>query len=244
MRPEAQGDHARRVGLQGQVDEVEPLPLAVEHLQVADVVVGRAAWPSLSAWASLTQAWSCCRRCSASRIEVSSRSSRWRSAGPSVFGERPAPGRARRRGCSGRSGCARTSRATSSGVPSMNSCLKTCGGPLLGRHLHALAVPRQVAAAQRQGGEPRLAAEARRDFLVERDGVADVAEADALGRHAGEQGDLGVVSAGVAAVRHAGEHREVARGGPAAASGSASARSPCRPSRGRSTARAARAAGR
>ncbi len=29
--PEPQGDHARRIGLQGQVHQVEPLPFAVQH---------------------------------------------------------------------------------------------------------------------------------------------------------------------------------------------------------------------
>ena len=67
------------------------------------------------------------------------------------------------------------------------------------------------AAAQRQGGESRLAAQASGDFLVERDRVADVAEPHALGRHAREQGDLGVVAARVSEVRQAREYREVSR---------------------------------
>ncbi len=87
--------------------------------------------------------------------------------------------------------------------------LEDLRGPLLGRHLHALAIPRQRAAAERQIGEARLAAQARGDFLVERDRVANVVEPHALGRHAGQQGDLGVVAARVADVRHAREHREV-----------------------------------
>jgi hypothetical protein len=48
----------------------------------------------------------------------------------------------------------------------------------------------------------------RGGFLVERDGVADVAGADVLGAGAGHQADLGEVPGGVA-VRHAGEDREL-----------------------------------
>src|SRR5262249_19594487 len=75
-------------------------------------------------------------------------------------------------------------------------------GPRFGGDLDALAVPRQAAGAQRQRGEARLAADLRGDLLVERDGVANVVEADAIGADAGEDGDLGVMAAGVAAVRH------------------------------------------
>ena len=32
LRPEPQGDDARRVGLQGEVDQVEPLPRAFQEL--------------------------------------------------------------------------------------------------------------------------------------------------------------------------------------------------------------------
>ena len=168
VRPDPQGDHARGIGLQGQVDQVEPLPFAIQRPRVGEVIVGEGLGLRPSAWAWSPRPRSCWRRCSASRIEVSIRSRRWRSAGPSV---RPSD-RAWSRTPSRmlwpvliRS----TSRATSSGVPSMKSCLKTCGGPLLGRHLHALAIPRQRrrrratgrGTASRRPGARRLPGRAR-----------------------------------------------------------------------------------
>ena len=90
-----------------------------------------------------TQAWSCCRRCSASRIEVSSRSRRSRSAGPSV----PA---------SDSRLLAHAVEDALAGLDALDlaghflrravdeQLLEDLGGPSFGRHLHALAIPRQT----------------------------------------------------------------------------------------------------
>ena len=80
---------------------------------------------------------------------------------------------------------------------------------LRGRHPHAAAVPGVNGAAQDERAEARLAADARGDFLIERDGVADVVEANAFGRRAGHQGDVVVMPLGIAEMRHAGEDGQV-----------------------------------
>ena len=102
VRPDPQGDHARGIGLQGQVDQVEPLPFAVQHPQIGEVVVGeglgwhlrlRLGHPGLILLETLLGL--------ADRGQHQVQAHAVRRA--ERLGRAIAPGRARRRGCSGRS---------------------------------------------------------------------------------------------------------------------------------------------
>ncbi len=102
----------------------------------------------------------------------------------------------------------RISRASSSGVPRIKKLAEDVRCALFRRKANAATIPRRAASADDQRREPRLPAEVRGDFLIQRDAVADVAGANAVGVNAGHQPDFGVVPAAVA-VRHAGKHRNV-----------------------------------
>ncbi len=137
----------------------------------------------------------------------------------------------------------RSSRASSSGVPLMNSCLNTC----VARCCDGTRTPRRFQAAS----PPPRTSEANRVCPPRCDATSWSSEMPlrmSFGRMLSGWTPVNSPTSakwpGGVAVRHAREDGEVVAVRLAAPSGSGSARSPCRPSPGRRTGRTSRAVGR